>query len=36
LPAAADVLARDLSGRVEIAVSRRRTDPWTTHVEAGR
>jgi dinuclear metal center YbgI/SA1388 family protein len=29
LPVAADVLHRDLSGRVEIAVSRRRTDPWT-------
>ncbi|SHN66366.1 dinuclear metal center protein, YbgI/SA1388 family [Geodermatophilus obscurus] len=31
LPVAADVLARDLSGRVEVAVSRRRTDPWTSH-----
>jgi dinuclear metal center YbgI/SA1388 family protein len=29
LPVAADVLQRDLSGRVEVAVSRRRTDPWT-------
>jgi dinuclear metal center YbgI/SA1388 family protein len=29
LPVAADVLSRDLSGRVEVAVSRRRTDPWT-------
>ena len=28
---AADVLHRDLSGRVEVAVSRRRTDPWTWH-----
>jgi dinuclear metal center YbgI/SA1388 family protein len=31
LPVAADVLRRDLSGRVEVAVSRRRTDPWTWH-----
>jgi putative NIF3 family GTP cyclohydrolase 1 type 2 len=31
LPVAADLLARDLSGRVEVAVSRRRTDPWTWH-----
>jgi dinuclear metal center YbgI/SA1388 family protein len=29
LPVAADVLHRDLSGKVEVAVSRRRTDPWT-------
>jgi dinuclear metal center YbgI/SA1388 family protein len=29
LPVAADVLVRDLSGRVEVTVSRRRTDPWT-------
>jgi dinuclear metal center YbgI/SA1388 family protein len=36
LPVAADVLARDLSGRVEVAVSRRRTDPWTAHTGAGR
>ena len=41
LPVAADVLHRDLSGRVEVAVSRRRTDPWTWHegsngVPAGR
>jgi hypothetical protein len=28
---AADLLHRDLSGRVEVAVSRRRTDPWTWH-----
>jgi putative NIF3 family GTP cyclohydrolase 1 type 2 len=32
LPVAADVLRRDLSGGVEVAVSRRRTDPWTWHV----
>jgi dinuclear metal center YbgI/SA1388 family protein len=31
LPVAAGVLHRDLSGRVEVAVSRRRTDPWTWH-----
>jgi dinuclear metal center YbgI/SA1388 family protein len=31
LPVAADVLHRDLSGRVQVAVSRRRTDPWTWH-----
>src|SRR3712207_8314237 len=31
LPVAADVLSRDLSGRVEVAVSTRRTDPWTAH-----
>jgi dinuclear metal center YbgI/SA1388 family protein len=41
LPVAADLLHRDLSGRVEVAVSRRRTDPWTWHegsdgVPAGR
>jgi dinuclear metal center YbgI/SA1388 family protein len=36
LPVAADVLARDLSGRVDVAVSRRRTDPWTTHAGASR
>jgi dinuclear metal center YbgI/SA1388 family protein len=35
LPVAADVLHRDLSGRVEVAVSRRRTDPWTWHQGAG-
>jgi dinuclear metal center YbgI/SA1388 family protein len=29
LPVAADLLARDLSGQVEVAVSRLRTDPWT-------
>jgi dinuclear metal center YbgI/SA1388 family protein len=31
LPVAADVLCRDLAGRVEVAVSRRRTDPWSWH-----
>jgi dinuclear metal center YbgI/SA1388 family protein len=31
LPVAADVLHRDLSGRVETVVSTRRTDPWTWH-----
>ena len=34
LPVAADVLSRDLSGRVEVAVSTRRTDPWTAHAGA--
>jgi dinuclear metal center YbgI/SA1388 family protein len=29
LPVAAGVLELDLAGRVEVAVSRRRTDPWT-------
>ncbi|MGY1823770.1 Nif3-like dinuclear metal center hexameric protein [Geodermatophilus sp. SYSU D00079] len=29
LPVAADVLRRDLGGQVEVAVSHRRTDPWT-------
>jgi dinuclear metal center YbgI/SA1388 family protein len=29
LPVAVDVLRRDLAGRVEVAVSARRTDPWT-------
>jgi len=32
LPVAADRLAEDLAGRVEVSVSRRRTDPWTHHV----
>ena len=32
LPVAADALRRDLSGRVEVAVSHRRTDPWAWHV----
>jgi len=31
LPVAAEVLRRDLSGRVDVAVSARRTDPWTWH-----
>ncbi len=31
LPVAAEVLGRDLSGRVEVSVSRLRTDPWTWH-----
>jgi dinuclear metal center YbgI/SA1388 family protein len=35
LPVAAEVLHRDLSGRVEVAVSRRRTDPWTWHEGSG-
>ena len=29
LPVAAGVLEQDLAGQVEVAVSRRRTDPWT-------
>jgi putative NIF3 family GTP cyclohydrolase 1 type 2 len=29
LPVAAEALSADLSGRVEVAVSRSRTDPWT-------
>jgi dinuclear metal center YbgI/SA1388 family protein len=33
LPVAADVLHRDLGGKLEVAVSRRRTDPWTWHVD---
>ena len=32
LTVAADVLRRDLSDGVEVAVSRHRTDPWTWHV----
>jgi dinuclear metal center YbgI/SA1388 family protein len=32
LPVAAQRLAADLGGRVEVAVSRRSTDPWTAHV----
>ncbi|WNV77191.1 Nif3-like dinuclear metal center hexameric protein [Geodermatophilus sp. DSM 44513] len=35
LPVAAEVLRGDLSGRVEVAVSHRRTDPWTCHAAAG-
>jgi dinuclear metal center YbgI/SA1388 family protein len=31
LPVAAEVLRTDLSGQVEVAVSRLRTDPWTLH-----
>jgi dinuclear metal center YbgI/SA1388 family protein len=31
LPVAADALRKDLSGRVEVAVSQLRTDPWTWH-----
>jgi dinuclear metal center YbgI/SA1388 family protein len=31
LPVASGLLGRDLSGRVEVSVSRRRTDPWTAH-----
>jgi dinuclear metal center YbgI/SA1388 family protein len=31
LPVASDLLGRDLSGRIEVAVSGRRTDPWTWH-----
>ena len=31
VPVAADVLAADLSGRVAVTASRRRTDPWTVH-----
>jgi dinuclear metal center YbgI/SA1388 family protein len=32
LPVAADALRGDLGGRVDVAVSRRRTDPWSGHV----
>jgi dinuclear metal center YbgI/SA1388 family protein len=32
LPVAAEALGRDLGGRVEVAVSRRVTDPWTAAV----
>ena len=32
LPVAAEVLRGDLDGRIEVAVSGRRTDPWTGHV----
>jgi dinuclear metal center YbgI/SA1388 family protein len=32
LPVAARALAADLGGRVEVAVSHRRTDPWTSQV----
>jgi dinuclear metal center YbgI/SA1388 family protein len=36
VPVAADVLAADLSGRVAVTTSRRRTDPWTVHAGGGR
>ncbi|RFU22127.1 Nif3-like dinuclear metal center hexameric protein [Geodermatophilus marinus] len=36
LPVAAELLRRDLGGRVEVTVSRRRTDPWTWLAGAGR
>jgi dinuclear metal center YbgI/SA1388 family protein len=37
LPMAAEALARDLGNDVEVAVSRRSTDPWTSSVlQAGR
>jgi dinuclear metal center YbgI/SA1388 family protein len=32
LPVAADLLGRDLAGRVAVAVSDVRTDPWSAHV----
>jgi dinuclear metal center YbgI/SA1388 family protein len=32
LSVASDLLGRDVSGRIEVSVSRRRTDPWTAHV----
>ncbi|MEU2348831.1 Nif3-like dinuclear metal center hexameric protein [Modestobacter sp. NPDC049651] len=35
LRAAADLLCRDLGGRVAVTVSAARTDPWTWHVAAG-
>jgi dinuclear metal center YbgI/SA1388 family protein len=35
LPFAADLLHRDLGGRVHVAVSACRTDPWTAHVAGG-
>jgi dinuclear metal center YbgI/SA1388 family protein len=35
LPVAAARLAEDLGGQVEVAVSRRRTDPWTHHAAQG-
>ena len=34
VPVAAEVLTADLSGRVAVAASRRRTDPWTVHARA--
>jgi dinuclear metal center YbgI/SA1388 family protein len=35
LGCAADLLHRDLGGRVEVSVSERPTDPWTWHVGGG-
>jgi len=35
LPRAADLLERDLSGRVRVRVSERNTDPWSWHVGDG-
>jgi dinuclear metal center YbgI/SA1388 family protein len=35
LPVAADLLARDLAGRVEVDVSQLRTDPWTHRAGQG-
>ena len=32
LPSAAHLLERDLGGRVAVAVSRVRTDPWSVHL----
>lgn len=32
LSVAADVLRRDLGGRIDVAVSKQRTDPWSLHV----
>ena len=36
LPVAADVLRADLGGRVEVAVSTRRTDPWSHRADPPR
>ncbi|MGY2084364.1 Nif3-like dinuclear metal center hexameric protein [Blastococcus sp. SYSU DS0539] len=36
LPVAADALRRDLGGRVEVAVSTVRTDPWSCRADAPR
>jgi len=36
LPVASDLLVRDLSGRIEVSVSRRRTDPWTWRAGSDR
>ncbi len=35
VPVAAEALAADLSGRVAVAASRRRTDPWTVRAGGG-